>query len=116
MGMRTKKDSFVAIHPGEFLREDFMKPLSLSTNALALALRVPATRISEIVHERRGITVDTALRLGIYFGTTPNYWLNMQMAYEMAVAERELKPKIHQEVRRRINTEGGHAGRMKRSA
>jgi len=116
MGMRTEKDSLVAIHPGEFLREDFMNPLSLSINALALALRVPATRISEIVHERRGITADTAIRLGIYFGTTPTFWMNMQMAYEMAVAERELKPKIHQEVRRRIKTERGNAGRMKRSA
>jgi addiction module HigA family antidote len=116
MPQRTIRDRLVAIHPGEFLREDFMKPLSLSINALALALRVPATRISEIVNERRGITADTAIRLGIYFGTTPDFWMNMQMAYEMAVAERELKPKIHQEVRRRIDTESGNAGRMKRSA
>ncbi len=96
MGLRTEKDRLVAIHPGEFLREDFMKPLSLSTNALALALRVPATRVSEIVHERRGITADTAIRLGIYFGTTPDFWMNMQIAYEMSVAQRELMPKIHQ--------------------
>ena len=116
MGMRTEKDRLVPIHPGEFLREDFMKPLSLSINALALALRVPATRISEIVRERRGITADTAIRLGVYFGTTPNFWMNMQMAYEMGVAERELKSKIHQEVRRRVNKEGEQAARMRRSA
>ncbi len=79
MRQRAQKDRLVAIHPGEFLREDFMKPLALSTNALALALRVPSTRVSEIVHERRGITADTAIRLGIYFGTTPNFWMNMQL-------------------------------------
>lgn len=116
MSQRTIRDRLVAIHPGEFLREDFMKPLSLSINALALALRVPATRISEIVNERRGITADTAIRLGVYFGTTPNFWMNMQMAYEMAVAERELKPKIDREVKRRIDAETGNASRMKRSA
>ena len=116
MPQRTIRDRLVAIHPGEFLREDFMKPLSLSMNALALALHVPATRISEIVNERRGITVDTALRLGIYFGTTPDFWMNMQMAYDLAVAERALKPKIHQEVRRRTDAASAAQGRMKRSA
>ncbi|HWF66276.1 MAG TPA: HigA family addiction module antitoxin [Acidobacteriaceae bacterium] len=105
----------MAIHPGEFLREDFMKPLSLSVNALALALRVPATRISEIVHERRGITADTAIRLGIYFGTTTNFWMNMQIAYELAVAQRDLMPKIYQEVKRRQVQIKNHSG-MKRSA
>ena len=64
MARKKKILRLVAIHPGEFLREDFLKPLSLSVNALAMALRVPATRISEIVNERRGITTDTALRLG----------------------------------------------------
>lgn len=116
MPQRTEKDKLVAIHPGEFLLEDFMKPLSLSINALALALRVPATRVSEIVHERRGITADTAIRLGIYFGTTPNFWMNMQISYEMAVAQRELMPKIHREVRRRDDAEHGSPDRMKRSA
>lgn len=115
MGERTYKDRLVAIHPGEFLREDFMKPLSLSINALALALRVPATRVSEIVHERRGITADTALRLGVYFGTTPNFWMNMQMAYEMAVAHRDLMPKVHREVQRRAPVES-EVRRMKRTA
>ena len=116
MAKRTYKDRLVAIHPGEFLREDYMKPLGLSVNALALALRVPSTRVGEIVHERRGITVDTAHRLGIYFGTTPNFWMNMQMAYEMAVAERELVPKIHAEVRRRSDENRMGHRRLKRSA
>ncbi len=116
MPRRTIKDRLVAIHPGEFLREDFMKPLSLSMNALALALRVPATRISEIVNERRGITTDTAMRLGIYFGTTPDFWINMQTAYDMAVAHRDLMPKIHREVCRRPDMADEAPGRMKRSA
>ena len=102
MPQKKKVPRFVAIHPGEFLREDFLKPLSLSVNALAIALRVPATRISEIVNERRGITTDTALRLSRYFGTTPDFWMNMQAAYELAVAEEELLPKIEKEVQRRV--------------
>ena len=102
MTRKKKMVRFVAIHPGEFLREDFLKPLSLSVNALALALRVPATRISEIVNERRGITTDTALRLGLYFGTTPDFWINMQAAYELAMGEDTLLPKIEKEVQRRV--------------
>ena len=72
-----------AIHPGEILREEFLEPLALSNNALALALRVPATRIHDIVHEKRNITPDTALRLSIYFGTTAEFWLNLQNAYDL---------------------------------
>jgi antitoxin HigA-1 len=63
---------------------------------------VPATRISEIVNERRGITTDTALRLGLYFGTTPDFWINMQAAYELAIAADRLLPKIEKEVQRRV--------------
>jgi addiction module HigA family antidote len=102
MARKRKMVRLVAIHPGEFLREDFLKPLSLSVNALAMALRVPATRISEIVNERRGITTDTALRLGLYFGTTPDFWINMQAAYELAIAADRLLPKIEKEVQRRV--------------
>ena len=88
----------VPVHPGEFLREDFLVPLGLSANALALALRVPVTRISEIVRERRGITADTALRLARYFGTTPDFWMKMQMSYDLAVASREVTSRIEIEV------------------
>jgi addiction module HigA family antidote len=102
MARKEKIIRLVAIHPGEFLREDFLKPLSLSVNALAMALRVPATRISEIVNERRGITTDTALRLGLYFGTTPDFWINMQASYELAIAADRLLPKIEKEVQRRV--------------
>ena len=76
------------VHPGEILREDFMKPLGLSINRLALDLRVPSTRIGEIVHERRRITADTALRLARYFKTNPEFWLNLQNFYELEVSRR----------------------------
>ena len=84
-------------HPGEVLREDFMKPLGLSANALALALRVPVTRISEIVRERRAISVETAMRLGQYFGTSTEFWINVQTSWEVASAQ-ELLPRIRSEV------------------
>ena len=99
---RKTTDRIVAIHPGEYLREDFLKPLQLSVNALALALRVPATRISEIVNERRAITIDTAIRLSLYFDTTPDYWLRMQSAYDLTVGAAELMPRLRKEVQRRI--------------
>ena len=73
-------------HPGETLREDYLKPLGMSVNKLALELRVPATRMTEIVHGRRGITADTALRLARYFNTTPKFWLNLQSSYDLARA------------------------------
>ena len=87
------------IHPGEILREDFMKPLRLSMNRLALDLHVPVTRIAEIVHERRGITPDTALRLGRYFNTSARFWLNAQSAYDLEVAQDALQSAIEREVR-----------------
>jgi addiction module HigA family antidote len=89
------------IHPGEILREEFMVPLGLSANALALALRVPATRISEITHERRGITTDTALRLAQYFNTSPELWTNLQASYELSLAQNHLARVIKKEVQRR---------------
>jgi addiction module HigA family antidote len=95
---RNPDEHSIPIHPGEFLREDFMKPMGLSANALAIALRVPVTRISEIVRERRGITVETAMRLGQYFGTSTDFWINMQKAWEIGVAKRELLPRIRVEV------------------
>ncbi|MGH9432549.1 MAG: HigA family addiction module antitoxin [Terriglobia bacterium] len=76
------------VHPGEILREDFMKPLRLSVNRLALDLHVPATRIGEIVHERRRITAGTALRLARYFSTNPEFWLNLQNFYDLEVENR----------------------------
>ena len=90
------------IHPGEVLREEFMAPLALSANALALALRVPATRIGEIVRGRRGITPETALRLGRYFGTSPDLWLGLQAEYDLRVAVRQFGEKVATEVQPRV--------------
>jgi addiction module HigA family antidote len=101
------EDRGVPIHPGEFLREDFLVPLGLSANALALALRVPVTRISEIVRERRGITADTALRLARYFGTTSDFWMKMQMSYDLALASRQSFARIEVEVFPAPRTETG---------
>ena len=72
----AKSEKLLPIHPGEILREDFMVPLGLSMNKLALSLHVPVTRIAEIVHERRSVTPDTALRLARYFNTSARFWLN----------------------------------------
>jgi antitoxin HigA-1 len=88
------------VHPGEVLREDFMKPLGLSVNKLALELHVPATRIGEIVHERRRITADTALRLGRYFKTNAEFWLNLQNFFDLEVERRsgrasEIARRVH---------------------
>ena len=91
------------VHPGEMLRQEFLLPLNLSANALALALRVPATRISEIVNERRGITADTAYRLSVYFGTTPDFWMHMQIHYELSVLQSTSSKQIRKEVRPRKN-------------
>lgn len=86
------------VHPGEILREDYLKPLGMSANALAKALRVPASRINDIVLERRGITVDTAMRLVRYFGGDVQSWMNLQVAYEIRVAEKTLAKKVAKEV------------------
>jgi antitoxin HigA-1 len=87
------------IHPGEFLREEFMVPLGLSANALARRLHVPPNRITAILQEKRSVTADTALRLGRFFGTTPQLWLNLQASYDLKVAEASAGPAIEAEVR-----------------
>jgi antitoxin HigA-1 len=89
------------IHPGEVLREEFLVPLGLSAHALALELKVPAPRINEIVRERRSVTPDTALRLARYFGTTAQFWLNLQTSFDLKITERAVGAKIAKEVRSR---------------
>lgn len=74
------------VHPGEILKEEFMKPYGLSANALARAIRVPPNRVSAIVNGMRGVSADTALRLARVFGTTPDFWLNLQKRYDLDVA------------------------------
>jgi addiction module HigA family antidote len=87
------------IHPGEMLREEFLVPMGLSANALAIAIGVPATRVGEIVNERRGITADTALRLGRYFHMTPEFWMNLQSHYDLQCARNSVEKKISQSVK-----------------
>ena len=77
-----------AIHPGEILREEYMAPLGLSANAFAIALGIPATRIHEILHEKRGVSTDTAMRLARYFGTDMEMWINLQAQYEACLLKR----------------------------
>lgn len=87
------------IHPGEILREEFLVPLEMSANALAMALHVPAPRINDIVRERRAVSPDTALRLARYFDTTAQFWLNLQTAFDLKQAETVAGQKIAEEVR-----------------
>lgn len=88
----------ISTHPGEMLREEFLVPLGISQNALALRLRVPATRIGEIVNGRRAITPDTALRLARFFGNSAEFWMNLQQMYDLSKARLELKKTIDREV------------------
>jgi len=85
-GLTAKVRRLPAVHPGEVLSEDLMTPLGLSINGLARDLRVPVTRVSEIVNGRRSITADTALRLARYFSMTPQFWMNLQIAHDLDVA------------------------------
>ncbi len=87
------------IHPGEILREDFMKPLGLSQYRLAKDIGVTPIRISQIVNGQRAITVDTAMRLARYFGTSAEVWLRLQVRYDLEVAEKQLRKRINREVK-----------------
>jgi len=87
------------VHPGEVLKEEFLRPRKLSMNRLALALRVPATRIGDIVHGRRGITPDTALRLARLFHSTPQFWMNLQTQYDLEVVKDREQRSIERDVR-----------------
>ena len=96
----SKREPKIApVHPGDVLREDFLKPLHMSVNRLALSLGVPATRMGEIVKGRRAITSDTALRLARFFGTTPEFWMNMQAGYELEIAKDKFSAVIERNVR-----------------
>jgi antitoxin HigA-1 len=97
MARPTKK--LTPMHPGEILRADFLQPLHLSANRLALDVHVPVTRITDILRGRRAITTDTALRLARYFGITPEFWLNLQRDYELEVAQDTTLAIVEREVR-----------------
>jgi addiction module HigA family antidote len=78
------------IHPGEIIKEECLKPLSMSVNALAVALRVPASRINDVVRQKRGVSIDTALRLARYFNTTAQFWMNLQISYDLKIARQNM--------------------------
>jgi len=86
------------IHPGEILRYDFLQPLKISVYTLAQVIKVPRSRVNDIVLGRRGITADTAFRLARYFGTTPGFWINLQARYDLDAADRKLRRRIEREV------------------
>jgi antitoxin HigA-1 len=90
-------DKLKPVHPGEVLQEEFLKPLEISQNHLAICISVPARRINEIVLGKRRITADTALRLAKYFGTTAKFWLGLQMDYDLDLAEDELGERLERE-------------------
>ena len=87
------------VHPGEVLLEEFLKPMRLSQNRLALAIGVDTRRINEIVLEKRSVTADTALRLAHFFGTSPRFWLGLQADYDLDVAATALEPRLAREIR-----------------
>jgi addiction module HigA family antidote len=93
------KNRLPPVHPGEVLLEEFLKPMNLSQNRLALDIGVPARRINEIVLGKRSVTVDTALRLARYFGTSPQLWLGLQMDYDLDVATDAMEPRLKREVK-----------------
>jgi antitoxin HigA-1 len=85
------------IHPGEIIKEEYLKPLNMSANALAVALRVPAPRINDVVRQKRGVSIDTALRLARYFNTTAQFWMNLQISYDLKIAKHNMA-KIEDEI------------------
>ena len=99
-GVITRK-RLPLIHPGEILRDDFLQPLKISVYTLAQAIKVPRSRLNDIVLGRCGITADTAFRLARYFGTTPGFWINLQARYDLDAADRKLRRRIEREVRPR---------------
>ncbi|MBE0427838.1 MAG: HigA family addiction module antidote protein [Nitrospirae bacterium] len=94
-----KKSKLNPVHPGEVLLEEFLKPMGLSQNKLALNIGVPARRINEIVLEKRRVTADTALRLARFFGTSSEFWLGLQSQYDLDVTADELGERLEKEVR-----------------
>lgn len=93
--MRARNDP---VHPGQILQREFLRPKGISQTKLALIISVPPRRINEIVHGKRRISVDTALRLGLYFGTSPHFWLSLQTDYDLDVAEDKLGDKLKRDI------------------
>jgi len=91
-------DKIPPVHPGEVLQEDYLSPKGISQNQLALSMRVPSNRISEIIQGKRAVTAETALRLARAIGTSPDFWLNLQMQYDLRIAEESLAGVLDREV------------------
>ena len=96
--MKPKHRPLNPIHPGEILSEEFMKPMAISINRLARNIAVPPNRVSGILNGARAITADTALRLGKYFGTTPEFWVNLQAGHDLRMAGQHVWPKVESRV------------------
>jgi addiction module HigA family antidote len=97
--MKTTTKLLDEIHPGEILLEDFMRPMEITARKLSADIDVSPSRISDIIHGNRPITADTAIRLGLFFGMDPKFWLNLQMEYDMRVAKRMLQKEIEPRIR-----------------
>jgi addiction module HigA family antidote len=97
-----KKKRIPPVHPGEILFEEFLKPMGISQNRLALDMRVPPRRINEIVHGKRRITADTALRLGLYFGMSAQFWSGLQMDFDLDTEQDKLGERLGKEVRQYV--------------
>ena len=97
--MSKKRNKLKPIHPGEILLEEFLKPMEISQYRLAKDINVPPRRINEIVHEKRGISADTALRLSRFFGTSENFWINLQSRYDLQCEKQRLKTRLVREVK-----------------
>jgi len=95
------RDEFAPVTPGEMLKEEFLAEYGLSQNALAKAIGISPNRVTEIVNNRRRITADTALRLALYFGNSPEFWLNLQTRYDLKVARKKLKPEVEKRIKAR---------------
>jgi len=106
--METIANGMRPIHPGEVLREEFLQPLGLTAHALAMALQVPAPRINDVVRERRAVTVDTALRLAKYFGTSAEFWTGLQTDFDMAMARGTMTDVLARIVSRETLGEAAH--------
>lgn len=96
------------VHPGEILRNEFLRPLGISVYEFASALKVPRSRVNDIVRGRRAVTADTAMRFARYFGTTPNFWINLQAQYDLEIAERTIRRKVEREVSPRVDDRPKH--------
>ena len=93
-----RKNGMRPVPPGEILKEEFLKPLGMTANALAKAIEVPPNRITAILKDQRGITGDTAIRLGTFFNTSPEFWMNLQMTYELRKAQKAMPARVRKSI------------------